>query len=223
MAFLWRRKNKANTATSNQPALIFDFDGTIANTLPIVIDLFHESGVVDIKLDDALIEELRGMSAQQVLKTVGIPIRKLPSLITKGRKELLLRLSDAKPFDDIVDVIKELSKDYDLYVMSSNSEENIRHFFEDAGLSKYFKSIHGNVSIFGKTKIMRKIIVEEKLDKEKTWYVGDETRDVEAANKIKLKIISVTWGYNNKKILSKYKPTQLADTPKDLLKILKRS
>ena len=219
MAFSWRKK-RTTEVIKDRPSVIFDFDGTISNTLPIVIDLFHEWGMVDIKLNDELVEELRGMSAQQVLKAVGIPIRKLPGLITKGRKEFINRLGDAKAFDGIAEVIERLSKDYTLYIMSSNSEENIRHFLDENRLSKYFKSIHGNVSIFGKTKVMRRIITEEGLDKNQCWYVGDETRDVEAAHKIKLKIISVTWGYNNKKILSKYNPEYLADTPKDILKVL---
>lgn len=218
MALFWRKKQPIHIG--GRPSVIFDFDGTISNTLPIVIDLFHEWGMVDIKLNDELVEELRGMSAQQVLKAVGIPIRKLPSLITKGRKEFINRLGDAKPFEGMTDVIERLSKDYTLYIMSSNSEENIRHFLDENKLSKHFKSVYGNVSIFGKTKVMRKIIVDEKLDKDQCWYVGDETRDVEAAHKIKLKIISVTWGYNNKKILSKYNPEYLADTPKDILKVL---
>lgn len=221
MAFFWRKQKTQHSG--NKPSLIFDFDGTIANTLPLMIDLFHEWAVVDIKLDDVLIEEMRGMSAQQVLKTVGIPIRKLPGLITRGRKELIAKLSGAKPFDGIIDVIKELSKDYTLYVMSSNSEENINHFLNANGLNKYFKSIHGNVSVFGKTKIMRKIIETEGISKEECWYIGDETRDVEAAHRIKLKIVSVTWGYNNRKILSTYNPEHLVDTPKELLKVLKRA
>lgn len=220
MAF---KRSGVDPAPVSQPSLIFDFDGTIANTLPLVIDLFHEWAVVDMKLDNALIEELRGMSAQQVLKKIGVPLHKLPGFITKGRKELRQRFHQVKPFEGMGETIKKLSDEYTLYVMSSNSNENINRFLKTYGLDQYFKKVYGSVSIFGKTKVMKKIIKQENLDKEQCWYIGDETRDVEATHKIDLKIASVTWGYNNKKILSTYSPELLIDTPSQLYEALHRA
>jgi phosphoglycolate phosphatase-like HAD superfamily hydrolase len=201
--------------------VIFDFDGTIANTLPIVIELVEKWSVSDTKLTVELVEELRGMSAQQALKRVGIPLRKVPSLITQGRKELLEKLSDAQPFPDILEVIRELSNTCNLYVMSSNSGDNINRFLHNYKVSQYFKKVYGNVSVFGKTKVLKRIIKHEKLDKDLTVYVGDETRDIEAAHKINLRIISVVWGYNNEQIISQYHPDYMIDQPKELLTILK--
>jgi phosphoglycolate phosphatase len=71
--------------------------------------------------------------------------------------------------------------------------------------------------------MMKKIIKLERLDKDACIYVGDETRDIEAAHRAKLPIVSVTWGFNSKKILVKYKPDFLANQPNDLLKILNKN
>lgn len=216
---------RASNEASPAPRLnvIFDFDGTIANTLPLVIEVVEKWSVSDIKLTVELIEELRGMPAQQALKRVGIPLRKVPSLITRGRKEMIEKLSEATPFTDIVEVIKTLSTSCNLYVMSSNSNVNITNFLHKYKIEGYFKRIYGNVSVFGKTKVLKKIIKLERLDKDSTVYVGDETRDIEAAHKIALTIVSVSWGYNNKKILSQYQPDFLIDKPKQLLKALEIS
>lgn len=205
---------------AGKPNVIFDFDGTIANTLPILIEVAEQWAVTEMPLTVELVEELRGMPAQHALKRVGIPLRKVPTLVTRGRKELISRLADAKPFSGMLDVIKELSKTCTLYVMSSNSDDNINHFLKSYGVYKYFKSVHGNVSVFGKTKVLKKIIKSENLDKSRSIYVGDEVRDIEAAHKIDLKVASVTWGYNNKKILSQYKPDFLIERPQDLLKVI---
>ncbi len=203
--------------------IIFDFDGTIANTLPIVIDLVEHWSVSNIKLTPELIDELRGLPAQQVIKRAGIPLRKIPGLITRGRKELIEKLADAKPFEDIIEVIERLAEKHNLYVMSSNSSGNINQFLQTYNVSQHFRAIYGNVSVFGKTKMMKKIIKLERLDKDACIYVGDETRDIEAAHRAKLPIVSVTWGFNSKKILVKYKPDFLANQPNDLLKILNKN
>lgn len=52
-------------------------------------------------------------------------------------------------------------------------------------------------------------------------YVGDETRDVEAAKKVGVKVIAVTWGINSEKILRKQNPDYLIVKPKELIEVLK--
>lgn len=206
---------------SDAPDIIFDFDGTIANTLPILIEVAEQLSITEMPLTIELVEELRGLPAQQILKRVGIPLRKVPALVTRGRKELIVRLAEAKPFKGMLEVIQELSKSSNLYVMSSNSDQNIKQFFKTYGFDQYFQAIYGNVSLFGKTKGMKKIIKLENLDKSRVIYVGDETRDIEAAHKIKIKVASVTWGYNNKQILSKFKPDYMVSRPEELLQLIK--
>ncbi len=45
-------------------------------------------------------------------------------------------------------------------------------------------------------------------------------RDIEACHEIGIDIISVTWGYNNKAVLEKNRPTFIVNSPPELLKIL---
>ncbi|PSB03825.1 HAD family hydrolase, partial [Merismopedia glauca] len=54
----------------------------------------------------------------------------------------------------------------------------------------------------------------------KVIYVGDETRDIEAARKSKIKAIAVCWGFNFREILAKYKPDFLIDRPSQLLEVV---
>ena len=51
-------------------------------------------------------------------------------------------------------------------------------------------------------------------------YIGDETRDIEAAHDAKIKIIAVTWGLNSRQILTKYKPEWLVNAPDDVITVL---
>lgn len=217
---LKRRQRHHVSDSKSRLNVIFDFDGTIANTLPIVIELVEKWSVASEPLTVEKVEQMRGMTAQQIIKMAGIPLRKIPGLVTKGRKELLHELHRAKPFSGLPEVVARLSKTCNLYVMSSNSSENIEQLLEAYKLRTYFQSVYGGVSLFGKTKMLKQIIVQEGLEKDRCVYIGDETRDIEAAHKIGLKIVSVTWGYNNKQILQQFGPDYLVNQPKDLLSVL---
>jgi len=57
------------------------------------------------------------------------------------------------------------------------------------------------------------------LARKHSVYVGDETRDIQAARLAFIKVVSVSWGFNTREILAKQKPNFLIDSPKDLLGI----
>jgi phosphoglycolate phosphatase len=59
------------------------------------------------------------------------------------------------------------------------------------------------------------------LSPEEIVYVGDETRDIESAKKIKIKVIAVSWGFNSWEVLAKYKPEFLIDKPTELIEVMK--
>ena len=65
--------------------------------------------------------------------------------------------------------------------------------------------------------LLKRIIKKYKIDKSQTYYIGDETRDIDAAKKNGVKSIAVTWGYNSEQVLLKYKPSFIAQKPEDIL------
>jgi CRISPR-associated protein Cas8b1/Cst1 subtype I-B len=68
--------------------------------------------------------------------------------------------------------------------------------------------------------IIKKVIKKDNTKYEKIFYVGDETRDIEAAKKAGIQSIAVSWGYLSREILEKYKPDYIIDNPKELLDII---
>jgi phosphoglycolate phosphatase-like HAD superfamily hydrolase len=51
-------------------------------------------------------------------------------------------------------------------------------------------------------------------------YVGDEIRDIEAAKRSKIPVISVTWGFNGTAILQQYQPDYLVHKPQEIIQLL---
>ena len=55
-----------------------------------------------------------------------------------------------------------------------------------------------------------------KLAPENVAYVGDETRDIQAAKKVGLRSVAVTWGLNTHDALAASSPDHIVLTPDDL-------
>ena len=67
---------------------------------------------------------------------------------------------------------------------------------------------------------MAKIIASSGVPIEQIYCVCDESRDITACKKVKIKTITVTWGYQSKKLLSAYSPDIIVDVPEDILNVL---
>lgn len=200
--------------------VIFDFDGTLVDSLPVVIKIFHQV-VPDFPLPESELSKLREMPPREILKYSGIPYWRLPKLMIQGKRLLGQHLSELKVFPGIHQVIERLHKaGYQISVVSSNSEDNIRKVLKREGIEQYFAGVYGNVGLFTKTRAFKVVLRDQQATATEAIYVGDEVRDIEAAHKGNIPIISVTWGYNGEAILKKYQPTYLAHTPSELLKII---
>ena len=147
-----------------------------------------------------------------------ISFLKIPFLLIRIRRELKKRISEVKIFEDIELVLKELkNKGFDLYILTSNSKENVEIFLRDNYLLDIFKFVYSSSNVFGKDKSIKKFFKNYNINKEDCVYIGDETRDIEAMKKIDLPIIAVSWGFNSKCALKRLNPDKIIESPKKLL------
>lgn len=204
--------------------IIFDFDGTLADTFDAVIFLLNNlSTIYKYKKveDPEEIRKLKDLSAAQILSHFKISKLKLLFILRRSRKELQKEIPNIKAFDGIQELLKALKeKGYIIGIISSNSTKNIHQFLENNKLEK-LDHIIGNVGIFAKWKKLKQLAKRYKgLD---TYYIGDEIRDIEAAKKAGTKIISVSWGYNSEESLNKENPNMVVGKPIEIVHSLERS
>src|SRR6266542_5771971 len=199
--------------------LVFDFDGTIADSFELVVDIAYELTGLP-KQSDEQVARLRHLPLIKADREMHIPLRMAPRLLVKGRQKMLERIHEVHPFPGIPEVLKELhANGYHLLVISSNSEHNVRSFLRTNELEAYFDGVYGNASIFNKASSLKRVLKRNKLDAADCFYIGDEVRDVVAASKVGMEPVAVAWGYQAKGALAKYHPYALLDQPMDLLQI----
>ena len=204
-------------------AVIFDFDGTIADTLPIAIEC-AESVLGDLGLTDEKIKRYKNMTVRQLINELDVPYHRIPKYVVIARSFIKQNIPKITVFQGLTEVIKQLhDSGYRLYIVSSNSVENINTILSNNELNQYFESIVGGVGVFGKTIALKSTIKKYKIDKKTCIYIGDEVRDIKASNKVGLPIISVIWGFNGEQILSSNKPDFIAKEPADIVRIIENS
>ena len=200
--------------------IIFDFDGTIADNLSVVIKIYNK--IADKyrtnKVAKEEIQVYRSMKPFDILRKLKITAFKLPFIAGTIRKQMKSQITDIPIFANISDILKQLKdKGYNLGILSSNSVQNIKIFLDHYQID-FFNYIFSCKNIFGKHKSLTKFIKNYNLKNADVIYIGDEIRDIDASRKVGVKIISACWGYNDKDSLCTENPESFAEKPADLLK-----
>lgn len=208
----------------NLNLILFDFDGTVADTFTETVKIFNRFAdrYGYNRIQDEEIEKARCMNMWQLLTFVKFPKHKLPFLLRKGRASLYKNLDKIEVFDGILDILKLADKhSIPCGIVTSNSRKNVERFIQLNNLPNVH-FVRSSSRLLGKPREFKRIIKKRKIPGESIIYIGDETRDIEAAHDSGIKIASVTWGYNSKTALLDHKPDYIADNPQSLISILEK-
>ncbi len=202
--------------------VIFDFDGTLVDSKGIGVSVFNE--LADKykfkKMKEEDIEYLRKLSIKERCKILEFPIYKVPFWAGEFYKLYKNSINSLSMFDGIEEVLDELNKmEYNVSIISSNSEENIREFLEKNQID-YIKHILCSNNIFGKDKVIKKFLKANRLKNSDVIYVGDEERDIDACKKVGVKNIWVEWGFDVIDRIQQKNPDFIANTPRAILNIV---
>jgi phosphoglycolate phosphatase len=206
---------------NSNPTIIFDFDGTLVDSQQTYLDLIMgvEPELAKKKVAEGLtIEELRNNTIPAMLKKYNVSYMDFLKMAWKAQKVLSLYIQNIKLFDGIRELLEQLNKrKIDIFILSSNKKENIITVIKKEGIDTLIKDVKADRMIFGKAGILEKMIRQNNLQKEKTLYVGDEVRDIEASRQAEIKSIAVSWGFNDPAFLKSHKPDFIAEKPNDIL------
>ncbi len=207
----------------NYKVILFDFDGTLADTIELVRMVSNELAEIYHfkKVEPEEVSVLKNLDLKGFTKYLGIKNRYLPIILTKGQLLFRRHLADIELFAHMREVLSELkSKGFQLGILTSNDGHNVSHFLEQNNLKENFDFIYAGAKLGGKAHHLRKICKRHKLKRKELLYVGDEIRDVKASHRARVDIAAVSWGFNTQEKLEKLKPKFLLTEPQQLLEAL---
>lgn len=209
-----------------QKVVIFDFDGTIADTVDALVSIANrlakEFGYVQITPEELAL--LRNLTSREIINYSGISVFKIPFLVKKIKGELKSKIPELKPIPGMKEALINLKNaGHCLGIITSNSKDNVTEFLRINELDNLFEFIYSGITIFGKTTIINNLLKQKQLKPEEVIYVGDETRDIEASKKANIKVVAVSWGFNSPEVLAKQNPNYLIHHPSELLDVVNNS
>lgn len=205
--------------SSSAKVLLFDFDGTVADTRTMALRILNElSEEFRFRsLPEEELPEARNMTTQKLIRHLGIRRWRVPKIARRGLVKFHERIHKVEPIVNVPAILQQLhERGFRLGILTSNSEANVSAFLKHHQIT-CFEFLRSSSKLFGKSREIRRIMKEYQLQPEDLIYIGDETRDIEASHSTAIRIAAVTWGYNSAEVLRSMNPEFLFDKPEQLL------
>lgn len=186
--------------------IIFDFDGTLANSFPFFASIFNQ--LADRyrfrKVGHDEVEHLRHANPRQIMQYVGMPLWKLPLVSKSFIRHMKRNAHRIELFEQINDSLHYLAASgVKLAIVSSNSRHNIEAIL-GKDLFALFNPVYCGMSIFGKKSHLKKILKKTGIDPKNAIYIGDQETDAIAAAAANIDFGAVSWGYSSVQALRRH-------------------
>jgi HAD superfamily hydrolase (TIGR01549 family) len=205
----------------NYRLVVFDFDGTLADSMAVSIRIFQQIGPALGLKPFTDLDAARRMPTRKILKEVGISFWKLPKVVRAFQAAAAEHAHELKLHPGLAEALIDLhARGTRLGVLSSNREDNIRKCLAANGVEHVFEFVIGHPQLFGKARALRRISRRQRVERTDMVYIGDETRDVEAARRAGVGAAAVGWGYHTPELLATFQPMFLLREPADLVSLV---
>lgn len=198
---------------NKQGALIFDFDGVLADTEHVALQIVERIAVRK-KIQPPTREFTRMHNPKEIMQSLNIAWWELPYIAYISRKWAAELNPEVKLFPWANSLLQTADNlDFDVWIVSSNSPQRILKALNTGENKLNPEHVYGNISFFGKAKYLNKIVNSYEHGAKQIVYLADEIRDIEAANKSGVKCISAGWGFQSPELLEKFNPGYVLQDP----------
>lgn len=180
-------------------AVIFDFDGTIGDTLKLVIESLREavSPFIDRNLsDDEIAATFGPIEEGSILKFVDKKYYDEACERLYSAYERLHKDITPKPFEGVIELIKYLkSKNIIVTLATGKGAKTCEISLKQYQMENIFDKVKtGSIKGGIKPQMMKEIINDYGLNPSDVIYIGDAPTDIDAARTVGVRIASVLYG-----------------------------
>lgn len=205
--------------------VIFDLDGTLWNSIREVgiawNDMFVKYGV-GITLTPEMMKITMGRTVPEIgeamLSHIGLPRRQeiLDACCEEENRRLNLYGGDL--YDGVEELLPELMKRFELFIVSNCQDGYIESFLTHHGTAGYFR----DTECIGRTGLHKAgniRLIAERNGLDRAVYVGDTERDMRAAHEAGVPFIHAAYGFGSG-FESEYRINSFRELPDMLSKVL---
>ncbi len=213
------------TAAKHKKAVIFDFDGTLCNTTPGILDTMRKTFEVMGKAIP---------TAAEMRATIGLPLADALRLLahlddeeTKLAAETYRKWfphyepAGTTIYDGVTETLAELKRrGVRMAVCTSRDRQSLSLIMQPRGLRQFFETeVTGSDNIKAKPlpDMVLALLCRMQLSADDVLVVGDTTFDIEMGNAAGCDTCAVTYGNHTPRQLREAMPTYMTGNFRDLL------
>ena len=196
----WRlEKPRGRSPAGELRAVIFDFDGTLADTMPFLTDLAVQLMAAHYHLapQEARTRylETTGLDFASQLEEIFPNHTKNAQVAAAFEAEKDERILEQPLFSDTIPTLAYLAEQsVKMFVCSSTRQELIDRYARKARLTNYFHDLRGFRNGRNKAELLTSILAETGIRPDQAVFVGDSRRDRDIAESIGLEFVRVLRG-----------------------------
>lgn len=196
--------------------IIFDLDGTLWDSREQIIEAW-KNVISDININAKDLDNLMGKTNAEYIKFLfpNFSDKEAEKLMKKCEIEEVKYLTQfgAKLYDNIIPIIKDLSKSYKLFIVSNCQKGYIESFLEHYNLTEFFldTECNGNTNKL-KEENIKLLMNRNNLKQNQTCYIGDTQSDYNASLNNNIEFIWCKYGFGKFPNYEKYvnKPEEIS-------------
>ena len=207
--------------------IIFDYDGVLADTLDDLLQFGQEAcsqlGVQHGVTKDDL-NNLEVMSFATYGRACEVPEHLVEEFVKICLNCFAEKDSPPVIFTGLSNVVRYLSVNHRIAIVTTNSSQNVNAFLVKHGLDGLIHAVYGVDTPGSKAQkiLMARNQLLENRKQESVFMVGDSLSDVLAAKEASVTSIAVTWGHQSLENLLRAKPDFVVSSPQDLIQIIEQ-
>ncbi len=228
-------------AENTLKGVIFDFDGTLLDIRdPLersVKEVFKEHKI-DFDIDESIkeigsvLESVQGFPLSRIIleshdifqfitTLEKVPFLKKLRIATEIFAKYMEYEKEAELFSEAYLLIEQLSKRYDLYIVSHNQTKNLKEHLKRKNIGRFFKDTLGADELpeLKPSPLALQPVLSRysPLKGNEFLMVGDMPTDIEAGREAGIWTVAIASGISNKDLLNNYMPDLLIDSLTQLL------
>lgn len=211
--------------------VIFDFDGTLVDTITDVVVCFNDT-LAEFGYKGYTVEEFHrfvGGNLETIVSSMLPEESRTPDEINKVKEKyrFIYQNSDkpySLPYNGIIDVLDTLVQNNIKIAINSNKgqallDDMVKKCFpvyEFTAIMGYQEHLPSKPDPYA----VNKIIEDNSLNRDEVVYIGDGHSDISTAHNAKIKCILASWGQTQQSDLSDERVWKIANEPIDIIKLL---
>ena len=200
---------------------IFDFDGTLADSLDwfrsAIHDVMARFDLAPVDVNE--LETFRALSGREIMARVKVSKWRLSAIVADMRRRKLAAADTISLFDGVPALLASMhGLGIKTAIVSSDSEESVRRVLGPN--SAWISRFDCGASIFGKHRKFGRVARLLETRPADTICIGDEIRDIEAAKAAGMDSGAVAWGYALPSALQAARPTHLFNSIEEIMQRL---